>query len=243
VHPSASQSQIGKNSSLTPFSFAPPHPQAAQKGLPRSRWLRQLGVTDQLVAWGKPVRPPVPPPEWLTPELFAAWPATRCVRERRYRVAPAGCRTQTVTLVTTLVEVALYPADALADLYQRRWQGETNLRHLKETMGLDVLHCQRLAGVRKELTVFALVYNLVCVVMLEVAKRQGVALDRLSFVEALRWLSTARPGAPLPPLVVNSHRPNRVEPRAVKRRPKPYSLLTKPRREARNTLIQQAVGA
>ena len=110
-------------------------------------------------------------------------------------------------------------------------------------MGLDVLHCQRLAGVLKELTVFALVYNLVRVVMLEAAKRQGVALDRLSFVDALRWRSTARPGDPLPPFVVNPHRPNRVEPRAVKRRPKPYPLLTKPRREARNALIQQSVGA
>jgi hypothetical protein len=79
--------------------------------------------------------------------------------------------------------------------------------------------------------------------MLAAAQRQGMALERLSFVEALRWLSTARPGEPLPPLVVNPPRPNRVEPRAVKRRPKPDPLLTKPRREARNALIQQAVGA
>ena len=110
-------------------------------------------------------------------------------------------------------------------------------------MGLEVLHCQRLFGVLKELTVFALVYNLVRVVMLAVAQRQGVALERISFVAALRWLSTARPGAPLPPLVVNPHRPDRVEPRAVKRRPKPYTLLMKPRREARNALIQQHVAA
>ena len=220
-----------------------PKPQAAQKGRPRSRWLRQLGVTDQLVEWVKPVRPPVHPPAWMTPALYAALPAVLCVRELRYRVAQAGFRTQTVTLVTTLLEVDLYPADALAELYHMRWQVETNLRHLKQTMGLDVLHCQRFAGVMKELTVFALVYNLVRVVMLEAAKRQGVALERISFIDALRWLSTARPEDPLPPLVVNPHRPNRVEPRAVKRRPKPYPLLTKPRREARNTLIQQHIGA
>ena len=137
----------------------------------------------------------------------------------------------------------MYPADALAELYHRRWQVETNLRHLKETMGLDVLHCQRLAGVLQELTVCALVDNLVRVVRLEAAKRQGGALDRLSFVDAVRWLRTARPGDPLPPLVGNPHRPNRVEPRALKRRPTPYPLLTKPRREARNALIQQTVGA
>ena len=124
-----------------------------------------------------------------------------------------------------------------------RWQVETNLRHLKQTMGLDVLHCQRLVGGLKELTVFALVYNLVRMVMLAAAQRQGVAVERISFVDALRWLSTARPGEPLPPLVVNPHRPDRVEPRAVKRRPKPYPLLMTPRRVARNALKQQRVGA
>jgi hypothetical protein len=216
-------------------------PQAAQKGRPRSRWLRQLGVTDQLVEWVKPVRPPVHPPAWMTPALFASLPEVLCVRELRYRVAQAGFRTRMVTLVTTLLEADQYPAAALAELYRLRWQVETNLRHLKQTMGLDVLHCQRLTGVMKELTVFALVYNLVRVVMLEAAKRQGVALERISFIDALRWLSTARPGEPLPPLVVNPHRPDRVEPRAVKRRPKPYPLLTKPRREARNILIRQSV--
>jgi len=185
----------------------------------------------------------VHPPAWPTPELFASFPETLCVRELRYRVAQAGFRTHTVTLVTTLLEVDLYPAEALAELYRLRWQVETNLRHLKQTMGLDVLHCQRVAGVMKELTVFALVYNLVRVVMLEAAQRQGVALARISFVDALRWLSTARPGEPLPPLVVNPHRPGRVEPRAVKRRPKPYPLLTKPRQEAQNPMIQQGIGA
>jgi len=229
---------------FTPYRLhTTPKPPAGQKGLPRSRWLRQLGVTDQLVEWVKPVRLPVHPPAWMTPALFAALPAVLGVRELRYRVAQPGFRTQTVTLVTTLLEVDLYPADALAELSHRRWQVETNLRHLKQTMGLDVLHCQRLSGVLKELTVFALVYNLVRVVMLAAAQRQGVALARISFVDALRWLSTARPGDALPPLVVNPHRPDRVEPRTVKRRPKPYPLLTKPRPIARNALIRQSVGA
>ncbi len=220
-----------------------PKPSAAQKGLPRSRWLRQLGVTDHRVEWVKPVRPPVHPPGWLTPALFAALPAVLCVRARRSRVAQAGFRTQTVTLVTTLLAVDSYPADALAELYHMRWQVATHLRHRKQTMGLDVLHCQRLIGGLKELTVFALVDNLVRVVRLAAAQRQGVALERISFMDALRWLSTARPGEPLPPLVVNPHRPDRVEPRAVKRRPQPYPLLTKPRREARQALIHQCVGA
>jgi len=232
---------------IVDFTPARPHttptPPAGQKGLPRSRWLRQLGGTDQLVEWVKPVRLPTHPPEWLTSELFAALPAVLCVRELRYRVPHAGFRTQTVTLVTTLLDVDLYPADALAALYGTRWQVELNLRHLKQTMGLDVLHCKGLAGVLKELTVFALVYNLVRMIMLAAAKRQRVPLEQISFIDALRWLSTARPGEPLPSLVVNPHRPGRVEPRAVKRRPKPYPLLTKPRQEARNILIYQGLGA
>jgi hypothetical protein len=89
-----------------------PKPSTAQKGLPRSRWLRQVGVTDQLVEWVKPVRPSGHPPTWLTPALFAALPALLCVRELRYRVAQAGVRTQIVPLGTTLLEVDLDPADA-----------------------------------------------------------------------------------------------------------------------------------
>jgi len=221
----------------------PPKPRAAQTGRPRSRWLRQLGVTDPLVEWGKPVRPPVPPPAWLTPALFAALPEGLGGRALRSRVAPAGFRTQTVTLGTTRLEVARYPVDALAELSHVRWRVEPKLRHRKQTMGLEVLHGQRLVGVLKALTVFAWVYKLVRMVMRTSAQRQGVALERISFIDALRWLSTARPGEPLPPLVVNPHRPDRVEPRAVQRRPKPYPLLMQPRRVARNALIQQRVGA
>ncbi len=150
---------------------------------------------------------------------------------------------QTVPLLTTLLEVDRYPADALAAFYGTRWQGALHLRHLKQTMGLGRLSCQRVVGVLKELAVFALVSNLVRVGRLTAAKRQRVPLERSSFVEALRWLSTARPGETLPPLDVNPHRPGRVEPRAVTRRPKPYPLLTQPRREARKILIQQGTGA
>jgi hypothetical protein len=73
----------------------------------------------------------------------------------------------------------------LADLYGQRWQIETNLRHLKQTMKMDILHCETVDGVLKELTVFALVYNLVRAVMHAAAVRQEVAVDRISFADAL----------------------------------------------------------
>jgi hypothetical protein len=151
------------------------------KGLPTSRWLHQLGVKDQLVEYHKPKERPV----WLTVAEYAALPATLVLRELWYRVERRGSRTKAVTLVTTLVDAACYPAADLAELYGQRWAIETNLRHLKQTMKMDVLHCETPAGVLKELTVYALVYNLVRAVMCAAAQRQQVPVDRLSFADAL----------------------------------------------------------
>jgi Transposase DDE domain len=151
------------------------------KGLPSSRWLRQLGFQDQLVEYYKPKKRP----DWLTAGDYAGLPDTLLLRELRYRVQRRGCRTKEVTLVTTLLDVAQYPAEELAELYGQRWQIETNLRHLKQTMKMDILHCETVDGVLKELTVFALVYNLVRAVMCVAAQRQGVAVERVSFADAL----------------------------------------------------------
>jgi hypothetical protein len=211
---------------------ADPQGKDSPKGLPRSRWLCALGLTDQVVEWFKPVRRP----DWMTAEEYAALPEVVRVRELRYRVAVPGYRTREVTVVTTLIDAATYPADEVATLYFRRWQVETNLRHLKQTMKMDILHCQSVEGVTKELSVFCLVYNLVRVVMLEAARRQGVAVDRISFVDALRWLASAGPGEELPELVVNPERPGRFEPRTTKRRPKQYPWMSKPRQELRKGL-------
>ena len=88
---------------------------------------------------------------------------------------------------------------------------------------------------------FLLVYNLVRMTMCEAARRQGVPIERISFVDALRWLATARVGDPLPDLVINPLRPGRLEPRAVKRRPKQYQLLNQPRHVLTQQLIRQGV--
>jgi hypothetical protein len=208
-------------------------------GLPRSRWLGALGLTDQVVAWIKPAERP----DWMTAEQYASLPAELVVRELRYRTGRAGFRVRQVTLVTTLVDAELYPLVELAELYRKRWEAETNLKHLKTTMKMDLLRCETVAGVSKELLMFALVYNLVRVVMLEASRRQGVAVDRVSFVDALRWLSEARAGDVLPKLVVNPERADRYEPRVKKRRPKQYGLMTKPRSELRKALLEQGVAA
>ena len=120
---------------------------------------------------------------------------------------------------------------------------ETNLTHLKTTMKMDVLRCRSEAGVRKELAVFCLVYNLVRVVMLEAARRQEVAVARVSFADALRWLRHARPGAPLPALMLVPHRPGRAEPRCRKRRPKQFPVMKKPRGVLRQKLRNRVKNA
>ncbi len=129
-----------------------------------------------------------------------------------------------------------YPAKDLAGFYRSRWQIEGKLRLLKETMGMGVLRCQAAEGVRKEMLMFALVYNLVCCVIYQAAERQGVPPDRISFIDAVRWLRTCRPGQERIELIVNPYRPGRFEPRVVKRRPKKYSLMTEPRHVLRKRM-------
>jgi Transposase DDE domain len=208
-------------------------------GRARSLWVRASGPTDQVVEWYKPYVKPA----WMTAAEYAALPMTLMVRECQYRVAQAGFRVQTITLVTTLLDAVAYPAEELATLYFQRWEVETDFAHLKTTLGLDVLHGKSAAGVLKELTVSAIVYNLVRVVMLEASRRQGVPPNRISFVDALRWLSSSPPGTPLPELVVNPHRPGRAEPRCKKRRAKKYPYMIHPRSVLRQRLLEDKVPA
>jgi hypothetical protein len=119
---------------------------------------------------------------------------------------------------------------------------ETSLAHLKTTMRMDVLHCKTVPGVLKELTIFAIVYNLVRIVMWHSAILQHITVERISFLDALRWLSAPSTGMPLIALIVNPARPYRVEPRVKKRRSKSFPLMVKPRQELRRQLVQQTLG-
>jgi hypothetical protein len=217
-----------------------PHTHAgkgAVTGATRARWVRSLGADDQVVEWLKPHGRPA----WPTADAYAALPDSITVRETRRTVRLDDGRRVTVTTVCTLLDADAYPAAAVVALRQRRWQVEVDLRHLKTTMGMDVLRCKTVAGVNKEVAAFLLVYNLVCAIACEAARRQKVEPDRVSFADALYWARHAREGEPLPRLRVNPRRPGRVEPRAVKRRPKQYALLNKPRGQLRQALLDKAV--
>jgi len=224
---------------FTPGRKHAPPGQKAPKGLPRSKWLRCVGVKDQIVEWCRPRSRPT----WMARAQFEQLPASLTVRELSYRIETPGYRTREVLLVTTLLDAESYPAEDLAELYRCRWQVEVNLRHLKQTMGMDVLHCKTPDGVRKEMLMFALVYNLVCAVIYDAAEQQGVPPDRISFVDALRWLRTWEPGKELLILIVNPRRRGRFEPRVVKRRPKQYKRMTEPRKVLRKRLLEKAHAA
>ncbi len=104
-------------------------------GKARSRWVRALGPEDQVVEWYKPYQRPT----WMSAEEYAELPITLAVRETRYAVSRPGFRVRGITLVSTLLDGDAYPATALADLYRQRWSVETDLAHLKATLGMDAL--------------------------------------------------------------------------------------------------------
>lgn len=211
--------------------------QRQPQGLPTSRWIRWLGRRDQIVEYRKPCERP----RWMSEEEWSGLPDTLIVRELRYDVLAPGSRTRSVTLVTSLLDAVAYPAADLAALYAKRWEVETNLRHLKQTLGMDVLRTKSLDGIHKELAMFAIVYNLVRLVMLEAAQRRKVDPDRMSFIDALRWLRCVGQAGALRPIRAVPKRLGRHEPRVKKRRAKNYRLMTKPRCDLMQVVTAQAL--
>lgn len=206
------------------------------------RKAKRLGRNDGLLVWTKPVLCP----PYLTVAQWAEMSATITVRVVRFQVSVKGGRTRLITLVTTLLDPQCYPLAELADLYARRWRLELCFRDLKTQMGMEQLRAQTPEMAEKEVLAYLVAHNLIRCVMAEATTNYQVALERLSFkgtVDGLRQFTNAitqarnqrmrqqlwedllwhiaRDQVPL--------RPGRREPRAVKHRPKPFPLLTRPR--------------
>jgi hypothetical protein len=206
---------------------------------------RRLGRRDRLVVWKKGL---LQGKLW-TAEQWAQLPEELTVRLVEIQVAVPGFRTQTLVLVTTLTDAQTYSAEELGRLYFRRWAVELFFRDIKITLGLDVLRCQTPAMVRKEIVMHAIAYNLIRALMQDIARRYQMDVGRLSFkgtVDALRQWRELFEAAKTQPRLTHKlrglfyqsiatdpliARPERSEPRAVKRRPKNFRLLTKPRKE------------
>ena len=225
------------------MDFTPGRPHVLPEGMmrrwypgrPRSRWCRQIGPLDQIVMWFRPYARP----KWMSAEQWASLPELLIVRELRYTISRPGFRPRKVTLVTTLLDERRYSTQDLADLYQQRWSIEINFRHLKITLGMDQLHCQTVEGVQKEMAMFCLVYNLVRLVMGLAAQVQHVPIERISFSNALAWLTHAPHLHDDPHLTVNPLRSPRLEPRVLKRRKKNFPYLAKPRDTLRKAMLRR----
>jgi hypothetical protein len=197
-------------------------------------------LTGNSMRWAKPDRKI----ETWGKSLWAELPDALAVRIVRFRVAVPGFRTEEIVLITTLLDPKAYPDEAIMALYLRRWAVELHFRNIKTTLGLDVLRCHSPELIEKEIWLQVTAYNLVRALMLEAAWTHSVALERLSFkgtVDTLRqWTPLMAPTLfafkrareELLRVIATDqvpNRPNRSEPRARKRRPKSYQLLTQPR--------------
>lgn len=190
-------------------------------------------------AWKKPQRKPA-----QSPRSWKNLPDELLVRVVRFRIQARGFRSKTVFVVTSLLDETAFPDSAIAQLYARRWQVELHYRQIKTNLSLDFLRGLTPAMIERELWMHAIAYNLLRALMLEAALAHDAPIERLSLKGALdaihawadralgprryrrcaRRLLLARLAADRVPL-----RPGRHEPRARKRRPKSYNLLTRPR--------------
>jgi len=203
---------------------------------------------DRQVVWQRPQRP-----EWMDQATYAAIPEKLTLREIVVEVHQPGFRVKQLVLVTTLTDTRRYPLQAIAQLYRARWGVELDLRAIKQSMTIEPLRCKSPEMVRKEIWAHWLAYNLIRKTIAQAALAEGKLPRTISFAAARQtivasWDLLSRSPHALDALAgvqfraIASHqvanRPDRVEPRAVKRRPKPQRLLNKPRAEARAELLR-----
>lgn len=208
----------------------------------------RLGKNDHLVTWTKPKHCP----QGLPQEIYDQLPERLTIREIRYALHRKGYRTKQVTLATTLLDPKAYPKDNLTELFGLRWTVELDLRHLKTTMGMDVLSTQTPPMIRKEIFCHLLAYNLIRSLMWDAAVRHQVSALRLSIQATIRHVMNFAPQlaqagrrkrrvlyGDLLDLIAKEQVPDRSgrsEPRVRKRRPKAYPLMNKSRQELRRKL-------
>jgi hypothetical protein len=210
---------------------------------------QRLGKNDRLFTW---TRAPSCP-RTLTPEEFAQLPATLTVRVLRFDTRRKGFRSRRILVVTTLLDPQAFALEKIAALYRDRWTVELRLREVKTTLQMEILRGHSEDIVRKEIYLHLLAYNLIRALMWQAAHAHGQPLHRLSFAGTLQHFQAIAPhlclcaGTPQAARLYQRllswiardrvpERPNRVEPRALKRRPKPYDLLTRPRKEMQKAL-------
>jgi hypothetical protein len=205
-----------------------------------------LGRDDHLVRWTKPRQPP-----WMTAEQYLALPDELELREVRVRVQQPGFRTRRLLVITTLLDAEEYSAQELARLYRQRWQAELYLRSIKIILQMDHLRCKTPERVRNEIWTHLLGYNLLRGMMATAGLSADVPPWQISFKGTLQTLNAFLPmlhggvdldawcRALLAAIASHAvgHRPDRIEPRVIKRRPKQYKRMREPRQNYRNRML------
>jgi len=211
---------------------------------------RRLGKNDHIVTWMKPAARP----RGMTRREFAALPETLTVRELRVRVERKGYRTRVIDIVTTLLDAEVYTKEEIAGLYRRRWEAELNFRHIKTTLGMEILRTRTPSMARKEMATYMIAYNLIRALMWEAGTRHHADPLRISLKGTIQHLATMAPHMANAPACEHRRlyeellrllareivpdRPDRVEPRVRKRRPKNYPLMTRPRHVLKKELLK-----
>jgi hypothetical protein len=212
-----------------------------QRRITDFRFGKPLGRGDRLVQWLRPARP-----SWMDVETYARVPERLSVRQTRI----AGR-----VLVSTFTDVRSVSGPELDALYRRRWQIEVDLRSIKAEMGMDIVRAKSPDMVDKEIAVYLLAYNLVCALMTRAGVASNVLARALSFKGTVQLLlafqQQLRHSARKRATIMIAHllgaigalrlpiRPGRVEPHAIKRRPKNHQLLMVPRPAARAAILRQ----
>jgi len=212
---------------------------------------QRLGKEDHVVVWQRPQRP-----SWMDKETYATIPKTLAVRELKVRVEVRGFRVQQLVVVTTLTDAQRYPKSEIAGLFRQRWHAELDLRNIKISLQMDDLRGKTPEMVRREIWVHWLAYNLIRKTIAQAALVHEKLPRQLSFAAALAAVATSWDHATVAKQNVLSaladaqfrviawhevgNRPDRVEPRAIKRHPKPHPWLRQPRDEARARLCGQS---
>lgn len=208
---------------------------------------KRLGKGDHIITWTRPVKP-----DWMDQATYDRMPDSIEVREVLVQVNQPGFRVESFVVVSSLIDHQEYPKADLAELYRRRWLVELDIRAIKINLDMDVLRCRTPEMVRKEVWTCLLAYNLIRQVMVQAAGKAGLSPRQLSFSSAMQaiaasWLVILSTDESVTLCLIDAelanlaghtvgNRPNRVEPRAIKRRPKEHSLLTKPRKKAQAEL-------
>jgi Transposase DDE domain len=210
---------------------------------------KRLGSDDHLVIWTRPARPP-----WMSEPLYARIPQTLTLRQVRFGLTAPGRRTDTLVVVTSLTDPAAWPKDDIAQLYGFRWNVELDIRAIKQTLRLDHLRCLSPAMIRRELWTTLLAYNLIRKLNASAAAVHGRQPRQLSFTAACQnvlasWMLLASGAcrdraalgrSMLARIAANvvGDRPDRVEPRVIKRRRDHYPLMHDARDRLRNKCMR-----